>query len=168
MSEKDLEQTKPIKTLSDLTDSRSDKYENLENESTRSEKYEDVLIEDAIKADEEVAEEALAEKNIAVAEALLAEEDKTATTKDKDKKKNKKELDDDDDDEITEDDGLLGKLIVKWRGLSKKKQKLIIAGIIAEGKTEIYNLNHIDRGYENIEEKFRKLGAKIERVVEEE
>ena len=43
---------------------------------------------------------------------------------------------------------------------------LIIAGIIAKGKTEIYNLNYIDRGYENIEEKFRKLGAKIERVNE--
>lgn len=43
---------------------------------------------------------------------------------------------------------------------------LIIAGIIAEGKTEIYNLEHIDRGYENIEEKFRNLGAKIERVKE--
>ena len=43
---------------------------------------------------------------------------------------------------------------------------LIIAGIVAKGKTEIYNLNHIDRGYENIEEKFRKLGAKIERVSE--
>ena len=45
---------------------------------------------------------------------------------------------------------------------------LIIAGIAAKGKTEIYNLNHIDRGYENIEDKFRKLGAKIERVNEEE
>ena len=44
---------------------------------------------------------------------------------------------------------------------------LIIAGIIANGTTEIYNLNHIDRGYENIEEKFRKLGAKIIRVKEE-
>jgi UDP-N-acetylglucosamine 1-carboxyvinyltransferase len=43
---------------------------------------------------------------------------------------------------------------------------LIIAGICAEGKTEVYNLGHIDRGYENIEEKFRKLGANIERVVE--
>ena len=43
---------------------------------------------------------------------------------------------------------------------------LIIAGIIANGTTEIYNLNHIDRGYENIEEKFRKLGAKIKRVSE--
>ncbi len=43
---------------------------------------------------------------------------------------------------------------------------LIIAGIAAKGKTEIYNLNYIDRGYENIEEKFRKLGAKIERAEE--
>lgn len=45
---------------------------------------------------------------------------------------------------------------------------LIIAGIIAEGTTEIYNLKHIDRGYENIEERFRNLGANIERVVEKE
>ena len=43
---------------------------------------------------------------------------------------------------------------------------LVIAGTAAEGITEIYNLEHIDRGYENIEEKFRKLGAKIERVTE--
>lgn len=45
---------------------------------------------------------------------------------------------------------------------------LIMAGIVANGQTEIYNLNHIDRGYENIEEKFRKLGANIERVAEDE
>ena len=43
---------------------------------------------------------------------------------------------------------------------------LIIAGIAAKGKTEVYNLEHIDRGYENIEQKFRNLGAKIERVTE--
>ena len=43
---------------------------------------------------------------------------------------------------------------------------LIIAGVCAEGQTEIYNLEHIDRGYENIEDKFKKLGANIERVVE--
>ena len=43
---------------------------------------------------------------------------------------------------------------------------LLIAGIVAKGKTELYNLQYIDRGYENIEEKFRSLGAKIERVVE--
>lgn len=44
---------------------------------------------------------------------------------------------------------------------------LIIAGIVANGETELYNLEHIDRGYENIEEKFRKLGANIQRVIEE-
>ena len=43
---------------------------------------------------------------------------------------------------------------------------LIIAGIIAEGETEIYNLDHIDRGYEKIEDKFRSLGANIERISE--
>ena len=43
---------------------------------------------------------------------------------------------------------------------------LIIAGIIAEGETEIYNLEHIDRGYEKIEDKFRNLGANIERISE--
>lgn len=43
---------------------------------------------------------------------------------------------------------------------------LIIAGVSAEGITEVYNLEHIDRGYENIEEKFRQIGAKIERINE--
>lgn len=43
---------------------------------------------------------------------------------------------------------------------------LIIAGIVANGTTELYNLYHIDRGYENIEDNFRSLGANIERVVE--
>ena len=40
---------------------------------------------------------------------------------------------------------------------------LIIAGLIAKGKTEISRIYHIDRGYEKIEEKFRSLGAKIYR-----
>lgn len=43
---------------------------------------------------------------------------------------------------------------------------LVIAGTAADGITEIYNLDHIDRGYENIEEKFRSIGAKIERITE--
>ena len=43
---------------------------------------------------------------------------------------------------------------------------LIIAGIAAEGTTEVYNLEHIDRGYENIEEKFRNIGADIKRITE--
>ncbi len=43
---------------------------------------------------------------------------------------------------------------------------LLIAGIIADGETQLYNIEHIDRGYEDIEEKFRSLGANIERVTE--
>ena len=48
------------------------------------------------------------------------------------------------------------------------KDSQVIAGISANGTTEIYNLNHIDRGYEHIEEKFKNLGAKIERIKTEE
>ena len=44
---------------------------------------------------------------------------------------------------------------------------LVVAGIAAQGETDIYNLQHIDRGYEDIEGKFRKLGANIKRVTEE-
>ena len=44
---------------------------------------------------------------------------------------------------------------------------LIIAGIEAKGETSITNLVHIDRGYENIEEKFRGIGANIQRITEE-
>lgn len=41
---------------------------------------------------------------------------------------------------------------------------LILAGLAAEGITEIHRIYHIDRGYENIEKKFRKLGARIKRA----
>jgi len=41
---------------------------------------------------------------------------------------------------------------------------LLIAGIIADGETELRNIEHIDRGYEKIEQKFTKLGAKIKRT----
>ena len=43
---------------------------------------------------------------------------------------------------------------------------LIVAGVSANGTTEVYNLEHIDRGYENIEEKFRKIGANLQRIKE--
>ena len=41
---------------------------------------------------------------------------------------------------------------------------LIIAGLIAKGKTTIDNIYQIDRGYERIEERLQKLGADIKRV----
>jgi UDP-N-acetylglucosamine 1-carboxyvinyltransferase len=43
---------------------------------------------------------------------------------------------------------------------------LIMAALIAEGKSVIEGADVIDRGYENIEEKFNKLGANITRVTE--
>ena len=41
---------------------------------------------------------------------------------------------------------------------------LILGAIMAEGKTEISRVYHIDRGYDSIEKKFQSLGADIERI----
>ena len=41
---------------------------------------------------------------------------------------------------------------------------LILAGLVAEGETEVQRIYHIDRGYEIIEEKLALLGAKIQRI----
>ena len=41
---------------------------------------------------------------------------------------------------------------------------MIIAALAGEGTSEIYELRHIDRGYEHIVEKLRGMGADIERV----
>ena len=43
---------------------------------------------------------------------------------------------------------------------------LVLAGLSAEGVTEINRVYHIDRGYENIDEKLIDLGARIDRVKE--
>ncbi|MBI2340114.1 MAG: UDP-N-acetylglucosamine 1-carboxyvinyltransferase [Deltaproteobacteria bacterium] len=40
---------------------------------------------------------------------------------------------------------------------------LILAGLMARGITEIHRVYHLDRGYEHIERKFRKLGARVKR-----
>jgi len=41
---------------------------------------------------------------------------------------------------------------------------LVIAGLVAEGETVIDRIYHLDRGYEHIEERLARLGARIERV----
>ncbi len=41
---------------------------------------------------------------------------------------------------------------------------LVLAGLVAEGETVVDRIYHIDRGYQNIEEKLAGLGAKIRRV----
>ncbi len=42
---------------------------------------------------------------------------------------------------------------------------LVLAGIIAEGETIVENIEHIDRGYEEVENKFNSLGARIVREM---
>jgi UDP-N-acetylglucosamine 1-carboxyvinyltransferase len=41
---------------------------------------------------------------------------------------------------------------------------LIIAGLVAAGKTEVLRVYHLDRGYEAIEKKLKAVGAKIKRA----
>jgi len=40
----------------------------------------------------------------------------------------------------------------------------VLAGLVAEGDTLVDRIYHIDRGYQNIEEKLSGLGAQIRRV----
>jgi UDP-N-acetylglucosamine 1-carboxyvinyltransferase len=44
---------------------------------------------------------------------------------------------------------------------------LVLAGLKADGVTEVSRVYHIDRGYEHLDEKLRELGAEIERVKSE-
>ena len=41
---------------------------------------------------------------------------------------------------------------------------LVLAGLQAEGVTEVNRVYHIDRGYESIDDKLNSLGAEIERI----
>jgi UDP-N-acetylglucosamine 1-carboxyvinyltransferase len=41
---------------------------------------------------------------------------------------------------------------------------LVLAGLVAKGKTEVLRVYHLDRGYERLEKKLQSLGAKIRRV----
>jgi UDP-N-acetylglucosamine 1-carboxyvinyltransferase len=41
---------------------------------------------------------------------------------------------------------------------------LVLAALTAHGQSEIQRIYHLDRGYEDLEAKFKVLGAKVERV----
>ncbi|MFN7017621.1 MAG: hypothetical protein ACK4P5_10780, partial [Fimbriimonadales bacterium] len=41
---------------------------------------------------------------------------------------------------------------------------LVVAALAAQGETTVEEIEHIDRGYEQLEQKLRLLGAQIERV----
>ncbi|MDO8535520.1 MAG: UDP-N-acetylglucosamine 1-carboxyvinyltransferase [Candidatus Omnitrophota bacterium] len=43
---------------------------------------------------------------------------------------------------------------------------LVLAGLVAKGRTDVHRIYHLDRGYENLEEKLLKLGAKVWREKE--
>ncbi len=43
---------------------------------------------------------------------------------------------------------------------------LVLAGMIAEGETDVHRIYHLDRGYENLEKKLKAVGADIERLKE--
>ena len=45
----------------------------------------------------------------------------------------------------------------------RASSSLIIAGLMASGKTIVNRVYHLDRGYENLEEKLRNCGVKIRR-----
>ena len=122
MEDKDLEKTKPIKILKDLSDNK------LKETATRESKYKDAVIKEENKIKEEEAEEALAEKNIAMAEEILDKEkktkeiekeideeiEKTVSKKSKDKKKDKEKA------------GGVVALKNKWEALNKKQQRIIL------------------------------------------
>ena len=46
----------------------------------------------------------------------------------------------------------------------RASMSLVIAGLAAEGETQVHRLYHLDRGYERLEEKLSLLGATVERV----
>ena len=46
----------------------------------------------------------------------------------------------------------------------RASMSLILAGLIAEGETQVSRIYHLDRGYERLEEKLQGVGADIERV----
>ncbi len=46
----------------------------------------------------------------------------------------------------------------------RASMSLVLAGLAAEGETQVHRVYHLDRGYERLEEKLQAVGADIERV----
>lgn len=114
MDDKELEKTKPIEIISDVPESRFSKYnEEKQEEVSRVEKNKEVLEEEQNRIDEEAAEEALAEKNIALAEAYLASEDG-----------------DKNEPVVPEKTKLGDKIKEKWNSLDKKQKIMFIILIV--------------------------------------
>ena len=46
----------------------------------------------------------------------------------------------------------------------RASMSLVLAGLAAEGETQVHRVYHLDRGYERLEEKLQGVGADIERA----
>jgi UDP-N-acetylglucosamine 1-carboxyvinyltransferase len=46
----------------------------------------------------------------------------------------------------------------------RASMSLVLAGLAAQGETQVNRVYHLDRGYERLEEKLQAVGADIERV----
>ena len=72
---------------------------------------------------------------------------------------------------IVNENSALIKGVEKLRGAKvmstdlRASASLVLAGLAAEGTTEVLRVYHLDRGYQRIEEKLKTLGADIERVA---
>ena len=64
---------------------------------------------------------------------------------------------------ITKGDNILTGTNVMATDL-RASASLVLAGLVANGKTTIERIYHLDRGYEKLEAKFNILGAKIKRL----
>ena len=58
-------------------------------------------------------------------------------------------------------DGLIGAQVMATD--LRASMSLVLAGLAAEGETEVHRVYHLDRGYERLEEKLQAVGATIER-----
>jgi UDP-N-acetylglucosamine 1-carboxyvinyltransferase len=56
-------------------------------------------------------------------------------------------------------DGLIGAEVMATD--LRASMSLILAGLVAEGETQVHRVYHLDRGYERLEEKLRAVGADI-------
>lgn len=52
-----------------------------------------------------------------------------------------------------------------WSSDIRAGAGLVLAGLIADGETEVHDIYHVDRGYPGFEEKLTELGATVRRVV---
>ena len=124
MKDEELEKTKPIdiNELEPEVETRTEKFEDVQSaEETRTEKYEKNLMEEEAKEAEEAAEEALAEKNIAMAEEIEKQEKEAEEVENNPEEENK-------ENQEGKKVGLIAKIKDWWKYLETSQK--VIFGIV--------------------------------------